>query len=154
VDSLDSQRGEETIMGRPRKVSAEQIVTAIAEKPQGVMARLRVIQGYYEYTVLLDVADIIPYSSFKYLDHIFSKMGLIIKRQFGYLGFDWGYGAMIITPQDNAMPLIDSPICLKIKFQHEIDDAFIKTNELRFGKILDYIKREWEIYTGMAKEFE
>ena len=102
----------------------------------------------------MDVSDIVPYSAKSYLDEIFAKMGLIIKRQFGYVGFSWGYGPLTRIIRDNAYPEESSNLSLCIYFQRPLEGSFLVDNAKRFDKILGYIKREWDIHQGMAAEFE
>lgn len=132
-------------MGRPRK-DAEQ-------SEPGILDRLRIHQDYRQYIVIMDVADIIPFVAFSALETIFPKMGLVIKRNFGFIGFTWGYGAIKeYRPTELGMPIKEAPVSLHIYIPKEINEEFLKENAEGFGKILNYIKREWAIYRGDVVE--
>lgn len=113
-----------------------------------IMDRIRVIQDYVQYIVIMDVSEFVPFSQFGRVDTIFPKMGLQIKRNFGYLGFSWGYGKMVETTYANALPTVEAPVSLNIYFQNPIDNAWLEENKARFQKIYNYIAQEWAIYKG------
>src|SRR5512142_3384669 len=101
--------------GRPRK-NPETLVK-LTDSPD-VLKRLRIFKDYEVFIVIMDISDVVPFASFRSVDAIFAKIGLIIKRQFGYLGFTWGYGAMNETRHPDAMATVDAPVSLHIYFQH------------------------------------
>lgn len=125
-------------MGRPRKDAA----------PADIADKLRIHQDYRQYIVIMDVSEIVPYSAFRALDQVFGKIGLVIKRQFGFLGYTWGYGTISEIREGNNTPIQSAPVSLHIYFQHEIDKEFLAESAEGFGKIYDYIRREWAIYSG------
>ena len=130
-------------MGRPRKKVAE---------AGDIVERLRIYQDYRQYIVLMDVADLIPFAALKSVDTIFSKLGLIIKRNFGYLGFSWGYGAIEEKREGEGVPVTSAPVSLNIYFQNPITEDFLRENAEHFEKILNYLRREWAIFKGDAEE--
>jgi hypothetical protein len=132
-------------MGRPRK-------DALATEGPGILTRLRIHQDYRQYIVIMDVADVIPFAAFRSVDTLFPKMGLIIKRQFGFLGFTWGYGAIKERRDGDSPPTLEAPVSLHIYFQMQINEDFLKESAEGFSKILNYIRREWAIYKGDIEE--
>ena len=134
-------------MGRPRKVPLE-----VDESPE-ILKRLRIHQDYVQYIAIMDLSDIIPFTALKGVETVFSKIGLIIKRQFGFLGFSWGYGKLIEhRPDANSYATPEAPVSLHIYFQHPIDKDWMAENAERFQKIFNYIDREWKLYKGLIEE--
>jgi hypothetical protein len=117
-----------------------------------VFKRLRINKDYGQSVVIINVADIVPYSAFMAVDQIFPKLGLMIKRQFGYLGYSWGYGAMHEIRYKDAYPVNDAPVSLHIYFQQDISESFLVENASKFQKIFNYLSREWMIYKGVIEE--
>ena len=133
--------------GRPRKEEVAKL------EEIDILAKLRIHQDYHQNIVIMDMSDLIPYSAFGALDTIFSKIGLVIKRQFGYMGFNWGYGAM---KEKRSSPggygVLESPVSLHIYFQREIDDEWVEKKKREFSLIYQYLSREWELYKGITPE--
>jgi hypothetical protein len=104
------------------------------------------------FAVVMDVSDIVPYSEYRLMDTIFPKLGLVIKRQFGYIGFDWGYGRMTTVHHPDAYPEVTAPVGLNIHFQRELTDDFLKEHEKGFKRIYRYLERDWRIYKGIDED--
>jgi hypothetical protein len=135
-------------MGRPRKVQQVEV----ADKPS-ILSRLRIYKDYVQYIAILDLADVLPFTALKGVETVFPKIGLVIKRQFGFLGYSWGYGKLIEhRPNVDSYATLEAPVSLHIYFQHSIDDAWLSDNAERFQKILNYIRREWGLYKGSIEE--
>ena len=135
--------------GRPKKEDAAK-ATAELEKLD-VLGKIKVYHDYHQHIVIMDVSEFIPYSAFGALDTMFPRIGLIIKQQFGYLGFGWGYGDMKTTrSSEGAYGIMVAPVSLHIYFQHDFDDEYIKKREKQFANIYQYLVREWEMYKGIS----
>ena len=133
--------------GRPSKA-------AVAEREGlDILSKLRIYHDYRQHIVIMDVSSTVPYAAFGALDTIFPKIGLVIKRQFGYMGFCWGYGKMADTRvRPDAYNVLDAPVSLHIYFQNDIDDKFINDKKRKFEEIYQYLVREWQLYKGVAVE--
>ena len=132
----------------PKKLIEHEPIKDIGE----IFHRLRITQDYVQYICMIDVSDIVPYSAYRSLDSIFSKIPLIIKRQFGFLGYNWNYGAITEKRIGESIPIIEAPVFLHIYFQKPIDDKFLLENAEKFAKIVKYLRREWNIYKGSIEE--
>ena len=157
--------------GRPRKVQTETGSTAVVtqattgsseQDPKAewaaiceaspILKRLRIVQDYVQYIVLIDVSDIVPFTVYKLVETIFSKLGLVIRRQFGYLGYAWGYGAIKEVRDGESAPVMTAPTSLNIYFQEPIVEADLVGYAEKFETILRYLKREIGIYKGVIFE--
>jgi hypothetical protein len=122
----------------------------VVEIPE-IMKRITIFKDYLQWVVMIDISDVVPFEKFGVLDTLYSKMGLIVKRQFGYLGYYWGYGKMEITPQVNALPLVTAKVSINIYFPRQITDEWVVANAKKFNKIFSYIQSEYEMYYGEYK---
>ena len=144
-------------MARPRKVPLETIprgtmaVMDKVEKPS-IMSRLRIVQQYVQYIALIDVADIVPYSLYGRVEMIFPKLGLMVKRKFGFLGYNWGYGTIREVRDGETAAVLTAPVSLHIYFQHPIDESFLACTASKFEDIVVYLKKEMAIYRGSVIE--
>ena len=125
----------------------ERVEKEIVEKP-AILKRLSIFQDYLQWIVMIDISDVVSFEKFSTLDTIFNKMGLIIKRQFGYLGYYWGYGKVKYEPQLVNLPVTSATVSINIYFPKKIDENFLETNAKKFEKIYDYINKEYILYYG------
>jgi hypothetical protein len=138
----------------PRTKGAKNIKPQTTSDVPGILEKLRIVHDYHQHIVIMDVSAFVPYSAFYALDTIFSKIGLVIKRQFGYLGFCWGYGEMVEKRYNGSYGILEAPVSLHIYFQREIDQDFLTKREAQFATIYDYVRHEWELFKGIGDKSE
>lgn len=144
-------------MARPRKVPLETVPRGTMDildvvENSAILSRLRIIQQYVQYVALIDVADIVPFSLYGRVETIFPKLGLVVKRKFGFLGYNWGYGVIREVRHGETSAVLTAPVSLHIYFQKPIDEDFLIDNASKFGDIVIYLRREMEIYRGVVTE--
>ena len=142
-------------MARPKKIqdSPRGTIDILdrVEKP-ATPPRLRIHQDYTQYIVIIDVSDIVPFSMYRVVETVFPKLGLVIKRKFGFLGYKWGYGAITETRDGETAAVLTAPTGLSIYFQEPIDETFLAENASKFADIVAYLKREMDLYRGVTVE--
>ena len=111
-----------------------------------ILGKVKICQDYLQWILMIDISNIVPFELFGELERIFPKVGLTIKRQFGFLGYYWGYGPVIYTTYPDRPATISSNISINIYFPSKIDDEWLITNIKKVNKIYNYIKNEYNMY--------
>jgi hypothetical protein len=125
--------------------------TDIDERPL-ILHRIKVFKSYQQFKVAIDISDFFPFSALRGADQLFPKLGLVIKRQFGYLGYEWGYGELQEVREGETAPVPTAPVSLTIYFPQEVTEAFLLDNVPKFEKILRYLVHEWNVFKGTIEE--
>lgn len=130
------------------EISMAKTKTIEKEEVPEILKRLCIIQNDKIYNLIMDLSDIISFSNFHTLDTVLSKVGLVIKNQFGYLGYQWGYGKV-----DRVFPLgmqgysiLEAKVSLSILFNKPIDNKFLIDNNKKLQKIYSYIETEYNLF--------